>query len=193
MTGPTVGPAGDFEYEHNNIIHLPAPIGSSQDYTIHFPEDVKFTDEELSLPPAQLLRLLKSQLQWAIQDSEELRKEVDELDSRKRREWTSKELVLENTLEAELATHEKRLFAKGTPLGEEDAVMIRAHRDDAKYAMELEVSGGEKLPWWREADALAKREARSDQKGYKDLRILMAIDDNGEPLGRPIGEPVMGI
>jgi hypothetical protein len=193
MTGPTIGPAGDFEYEHNNIIHLPASIGSSQEYTIHFPEDVKFTDEELSLPPAQLLRVLKSQLQWATQDGEELRKEVDELDARKKREWTAKELVFENTLEADLATHERKLFAKGTPLGEEDALMIRMQRADALPAMGLEITGGEKLPWWREVDALAKREVRMDRKGYKDLRILMSIDNNGDPLGTPIGEPVMNV
>lgn len=193
MAGPTTGPPGDLDYEHNNIIHLPAPIGSSQEFTMHFPEDVKFTDEELSLPPAQLLRLLKSQLQWAQQDGEELRKEVEELDARKRREWTAKELVFENVLEADLATHERRLFAKGKPLGEHDAVMLRYQRDDAVPSKGLEITGGEKLPWWRESDALAKREFRQDLKGHNDVRMLMAMDNNGDPLGTPIGEPVMNL
>jgi hypothetical protein len=186
MTGPTIGPPGDFEYEHNNIIHLPAPIGSSLEYTLHFPDDVKFTDEELALPPAQLIRLLKSQLQWAMQDGEELRKEVDELDARRKREWTAKELVLENTLEADLATYERRMAAKGIVLGEDDAIMVRAQREDAGPAMGLEITGGEKLPWWREAGAMSRREAVSNREGDGDIRMLM-----GEPMGRPIGEPVM--
>ncbi|TID21490.1 Zinc finger C2H2-type protein [Venturia nashicola] len=193
MTGPTIGPAGDFEYEHNNIIHLPAPIGSSQEYTIHFPEDVKFTDEELSLPPPQLIRLLKSQLQWAQQDGEVLRKEVEELDARRRREWTAKELALENTTEADLAFYERRLFAKGLPLSEHDVKTIRKQRVDAAISAGLEVTGGEKLPWWREADALTKKEFKQGVRSHQDVQTLIARDNLSEHRGTPIGEPVMNV
>jgi hypothetical protein len=178
MTGPSVGPPGDLEYEHSNIIYLPAPMGSSQEYTPHFPPDINFTDEELSLPPPQLLRVLKSQLQWALQDGEELRKEVDELDARRKKEWTAKELVLENSMEAELATTERKQAARGIVLGQEDQAMLKNIREDIGPATGLEISGVEKLPWWREADALAtRREADGD--------VQM------EEIGRPVGEPVV--
>jgi len=178
LTGPTVGPTGDVDYEHNNIIYLPAPIGSSQEFTPHFPPDINFTDEELSLPPAQLLRVLKSQLQWAIQDGDELRKEVNELDARRKREWTAKELVLENNMEAELSRDERKQTIRGTVLGPEDQHMLRAMREDAAPSLALDITGGEKLPWWRESGAFApRREADGD--------VQM------EEMGRPVGEPVV--
>lgn len=49
----------------------------------YYPSDIadEFTDHELSLPPSQLVRLLRRQVQWAEQESQELQQELKQLES----------------------------------------------------------------------------------------------------------------
>ena len=73
-----------------------------------YPPDVQFSEEELSLPSNQLYRLLRRQLHWAEEDGSELREHVRALEAKRKEEWLSKELVLANVMEAELANaHDK--------------------------------------------------------------------------------------
>ncbi len=69
-----------------------------------YPDDVRFTSEELAQRPDQLFRLLRRQVHWAEQESRDLRGECEALELRRKEEWYAKELVLANLMEAELAT-----------------------------------------------------------------------------------------
>ena len=84
---------------------LPAGTGPGP---YEYPEDVKFTEEELSMSPDQLFRLLRRQVHWTEEDGRELQEEVKVMEERKREEWMAKELVLANMIEAELATAHTR-------------------------------------------------------------------------------------
>jgi hypothetical protein len=139
LTGPT---AVDEDYEHDNVMYVPSGAGQ-QEYVRQFPPDVHFTEEELALPGATLYRVLRMQFAWASEDSEALRLEIEELDERRRREWTGKELALENLMEGEVVGLER-----GGARGPEDAAMLRVLREDVKGSAALELVGGQ-LPFWR--------------------------------------------
>lgn len=66
------------------------------------PEDLKFTEAELATEPYQLFRLLRRQVHWAEQQGQELGAESDTLEKKRTEEFQRKELVLANTVEAEL-------------------------------------------------------------------------------------------
>ena len=73
-----------------------------------YPEDVKFTEEELEKSPDMLYKLLRRQVHWAQEEGKELQEEVKRLEEQRREEWTGKELILANLIEAELATAHAR-------------------------------------------------------------------------------------
>ena len=148
----------DEEYEANNVVYIPAahalpdlnlplPHGGSisdGEMTKQFPPDINFTDEELALPPEQLLALLKLQVQWASEESEVLRKEVEELEEKRRVEWSRKELSLENLMEAEAEGAARR-----EPLGPGDSILTGVIKSDVKNAEGFRLTG-DPTPWWRE-------------------------------------------
>ena len=70
-----------------------------------WPSDLQLTAEESGTAPHELFRLLRRQLHWAQEERHELRREVEALEKKKKREWQEKELLLENVMEAELAHH----------------------------------------------------------------------------------------
>jgi hypothetical protein len=148
MTGPSTAQGiVDEDYEHNNVVYVPfsseedgvAATGGAE-YVRQFPGDIHFSDEELALSPEELYKVLRMQLKWASEDGEELRREVLDLDEKRKMEWTSKELTLENLMESEAVGMERR-----GPQGPEDEAMIRLLGEDVGG---LELSGME-VPWWR--------------------------------------------
>ena len=102
-----------------------------------YPLDVHFTEEELAMPPDQLYKLLRRQIHWAKEDGSDLKLEVDALQRKRKEEWQSKELVLVNVMEMELAT----AVDKG-----EDHDKVLALQDDLPHPM-LPLSGA--TPWYR--------------------------------------------
>ena len=84
---------------------VPLPVAPGP---YEYPEDVKFTEEELEMPPDMLYKLLRRQSHWAHEEGKELEEEVKRLEQQRRDEWTAKELVLANLIEAELATAHAR-------------------------------------------------------------------------------------
>lgn len=154
----------DEEYEHNNVVFIPAPLNdyrtigaASTDLARVFPPDIHFSKDELALRPEDLYKLLKSQLRWAIEDGEELKREVYELEEKKKQEWASKELVLENMLEGE-AEGVLRRAVRGT----EDEGMARVLKRDVMGAEGLSLRGQE-TPWWR----LPRREREDAMEGIE--------------------------
>ena len=102
-----------------------------------YPPDVQLTEEEISMPPDQLFRLLRRQCHWSETDGVDLREEVTALEAKKREEWLEKELVLANVMEAELAN----AHDKGEP-----PENIQAHLMDLPQPI-LPMDGPQ--PWYR--------------------------------------------
>lgn len=69
-----------------------------------YPPELQFTEEELTLSPDQLFKLLRRQVHWAEEEHQELKDEIEVLEAKRKEEWQAKELVLANLMEAELAT-----------------------------------------------------------------------------------------
>lgn len=82
----------------------PLPSVTAAQEAYEYPDDVRFTEEELAMPPDQLFRLLRRQVHWSQDDEKDLLEEVKVIEQQRREEWTAKELVLANLIEAELAT-----------------------------------------------------------------------------------------
>lgn len=107
-TGPTHDEDGNWvnpSPPNDNITYIPAhhPITGQPGFMIHYPPDIHFTAWESSITADQLMRLLRRQVHWAQKEAEELKKQVEALEQQKREEWQLKEILLEGTLEAELA------------------------------------------------------------------------------------------
>jgi hypothetical protein len=146
-------PSAEMEYEHSNVTFIPKADGPRA-YDLQFPPDIHFTPEELNLPPSDLIRLLRRQIQWSLADGEDLRKEVEKLELQRKKEWEAKELLLENYIEAEFAVEEKKLqlgLLKVTSVEQMDARM--AVKGDILPSKKLTFQG-EKQPWWRESGAV---------------------------------------
>ena len=172
-------PPADLDYEHSNVVFLP-PLIEGQEAVKQFPPDVHFTPEELAVPPRQLLDFLRRQLAERIEDGDDLRKGLEELDTRRKQEWLAKELVLENVMEGELATVERK--AELTPLMAEDAAVLRVMKEDVRPALELRIQG-EQMPWWREKRVNDSMEG-VQSAGEDDSMVKM--EQSG---GRPLRDP----
>ena len=104
-----------------------------------YPPDTRFTEEELVMPPNELFRLLRRQVYWSEEEHQELRDEVEALETKRKEEWQAKELVLANVMEVELA---KAMEMDNN--GNYEAVMKL--KDDLPHPM-LPMSGA--TPWYR--------------------------------------------
>lgn len=121
-----------------------------------YPPDVKFTDEELSMRPDQLFKLLRRRIHWSEEDGSELRDELEALEAKRKEEWQAKELVLANVMEAELAN----AVNCGVDI---DKVM--SLKDDLPHPM-LPISG--QTPWFR----IVEPEARSQMPETDGEQVL---------------------
>ncbi|OAK98967.1 hypothetical protein IQ06DRAFT_378795 [Phaeosphaeriaceae sp. SRC1lsM3a] len=141
-------PGSDVDYAHNNVIYLQDLASPGAPTMVQFPPDISFTDRELALPAPDLFRLLRRQLQWAQQESEQLRAEADALEKQRKEEWEAKELLVENVMEAQ-ATNDRRQRAER---GEgEDVEGLEGIEHDVAPARALPIQPKVgKMPWWRE-------------------------------------------
>jgi hypothetical protein len=143
-----VPPGSDVDYAHNNVIYLQDLASPGAPTMVQFPADITFTERELALPAPDLFRLLRRQLQWAQQESEQLRAEAEVLEKQRKEEWEAKELLVENVMEAQTTTDRRQRVDRGDP---EDGEGLDAIEHDVAPARALPIqpkSG--KIPWWRE-------------------------------------------
>ncbi|KAF2093022.1 hypothetical protein NA57DRAFT_49166 [Rhizodiscina lignyota] len=141
------------DYDNSNVIFVPDAHGDS--YTRQFPPDIRWTEREAAMSPKDLLHLLQRQLEWASQDAEELKAEVERLEAQRKEEWMAKELVLENAMEAEMAVLEERDGEKTLKL--DGAVLQRIERDALRTRnLQLE-NGTAGTPWWRQGGKWAAK------------------------------------
>jgi len=107
---------------------------------------------------------LKMQVGWAMQDGDELRREVEVLEKLKKEEWVKKELLLENVLESEFAVMERKNHVAGD--NEQHASVRDRMRRDAGKAKGMKIKGEEKL-WWRQANGHAETAATNGHTATK--------------------------
>ena len=132
-----------------------APLSEFQ-----YPSDVEFTEEEKAMPIDELYKLLRMQIHWSEEAGKELRKEVAELEGRKKEEWQAKELVLNNLYEAELANADSK---------NEDQKLVDDLAADLPSRV-LPMKGP--IPWWRQQPPReeATRVAEAWRIDWHDLR-----------------------
>ncbi|KAF2418737.1 hypothetical protein EJ08DRAFT_642914 [Tothia fuscella] len=145
----TIPPPTDLDYEHSNVVYAPTPLGSIHDSVKYFPSDIQFEEWEHQLPPDVLYKVLKQQLQHSSQDSALLSHELNLLEMRRKEEWTAKELVMENVMEAEFAVAKVEQYHDGLF---EDRI-VRGMSVELVDAVGLDLEG-EKKPWWRKRNLL---------------------------------------
>jgi hypothetical protein len=165
----TVPPlSADAEYAHNNVVYMQDIASPNAPTMVQFPPDVTFAPHELSLPAPELFRLLRRQLRWATEEGDHLRKEAEVLEKQRKGEWAAKELLMENMMEAELATN-RRIQSE---LGEYDEPGYMAPLEmDCEPSKTLPIksrAGG--LPWWREESWLER------QGGVRETREMPTDD-----------------
>lgn len=172
---PYSGPLDD-SYENLNMVWVQGPPGKP--YVKRYPRDIRWSEEEEMMEPADLLQHLQYQLVWASEASDALKKELDVLEAERRDEWVAKELLLENVMEAEVATLEER-YARRPPREEDEGELdvLREMVEQARGAKALGLSEGKHgAPWWRSTGKWAiKAEANGvgDHAG-NDQDVVMA-------------------
>jgi hypothetical protein len=160
----TLPPASDGDYAHNNVIYLQDLATPGAPTMVQFPPDIIFTDRELSLPAPDLFQLLRRQLQWAQQESEQLRAEAEVLEKQRKEEWEAKELLVENLMEAQTANDRRQRADRGEP---EDYEGIEAVEQDVAPSRALPIQPKEgRLPWWRET----QQPRQQHREAYPDAR-----------------------
>lgn len=133
----TPSPAND------NITYIPAhhPITGQPGFMINYPPDIAFSAWESSIPADQLMRLLRRQLHWAQQEGDELRRECETLETRRKDEFKLKEVLLEGVMEQGFEWGLQNRLLK------EDEDVSRAMEEDLKDAKGRDWTDGP--PEWR--------------------------------------------
>ena len=141
--GASLGPTHDEDGNeivpspaNDNITYIPAhhPITGQPGFMIHYPPDIQFTSWESAIAADQLMRLLRRQLHWAQKEQEQLKRENEELEQKRREEWTLKEILLDGVMEAELATADR-----------DD--LLRNVDQQVRQTMERDVQPAKQLVW----------------------------------------------
>jgi hypothetical protein len=162
-------PPSDADYAHNNVLYLQDITTPNAPVMVQFPPDLDFTERELSLPAPELFQLLRRQLQWTQQESDQLRTEAEALEAARKQEWEAKEILVENLMEAEVATERRKRAERGEL---EDYEGFDVVEKDVQTSKSLPIKPKDgKLPWWRETQRL-RQHPRDTQLGdvYRDAR-----------------------
>ena len=167
IMGSAVPLSADAEYAHNNVVYTQDLALPDAPVMVQFPPDVNFTHHELSLPAPELFSLLRRQLHWATQQGEQLRAEAEVMEKQRKDEWIAKELVMENLMEAELATIRRKRLEAGQFDEPESFKLLEADIQPSKK-LNIQPKQG-KIPWWREeAWAIRQREAQTLNEGVRE-------------------------
>ncbi|TVY75619.1 INO80 complex subunit [Lachnellula suecica] len=77
-------------------------------WTSSYPPELGFTSEEEARGAEQLWRLLRRQIHWAQEETEELKQQSEVLEQLRRKEWAEKEVLLDQVISNELSYQERR-------------------------------------------------------------------------------------
>lgn len=95
---------------------------STSEWTTEYPPDLGFTPEEEAKTSEDLWRYLRRQLAWVEQESEFLKRQCEEMEQVRQKEWSEKEVLLNQVIQNEIGYHERRaevLAAESIPTAEE--------------------------------------------------------------------------
>lgn len=81
---------------------------NSTEHLTQLTEKDGFTPRELEMQWQKLHAVCRSQLQWAQEDAETLRKECEKWEEVVKKAWLEKEVLLDQTVKSELGWHERR-------------------------------------------------------------------------------------
>jgi hypothetical protein len=84
------------------------------DQTNPFSSDAVLTADESSRDPKDLWRLLRRQVHWADEDTEALQRECEMAEAIRKKEWTEKEILLDQVIKNELDWYERRQVVLAT-------------------------------------------------------------------------------
>lgn len=154
---------GDSDYAHNNVVYMQDLASPTAPTMVQFPADITFSPHELSLPAPDLFRLLRRQLHWATQEGEQLRAEAEALEKKRRNEWSAKELLLENVMEAEMSKNRRKRLDAGE-VDEPDYLALLGADIVPSKKLSIKPKAG-RLPWWREEEWL-KRQAEGNNQSH---------------------------
>ena len=107
---------------------------------ITYPPDIHFSQFESEIPADQLMRLLRRQVHWAMQEGDKIKREIDGLERMKNEEWVRKEVLLEGLMEAEIMA--------GMERGVLDDEVVGEMERDVETAKGLTWT---EEPWWKAA------------------------------------------
>ncbi|KAJ9297245.1 transcriptional regulator family: C2H2 zinc finger [Paecilomyces variotii] len=96
-------PREDMEQLSDTNIEEPADIDELDSISIpDYGLELGFDEEELSLRPYDLYRLLRRQIHWAEKESAQLRQDWEKIEPRRKQAFREKESIFDNVAEAEL-------------------------------------------------------------------------------------------
>jgi hypothetical protein len=81
---------------------------ASMDWSSSYPAELGFTSDEEGRGPEQLYKYLRRELIWIEEESEQLKRQADELETIRKREWMEKEVLLDQAVTNELSYYERR-------------------------------------------------------------------------------------
>ena len=111
-------------------------------YDPTWPSDLALSPEEQALPLDALFKLTRRQLHWTEQENASLRSECADLEHKRKEEWLSKELLMLNVMEADLALAQVK--------GDLEKPLMDKVLLDMPYPP-LRMKGS--MPWYREPAA----------------------------------------
>ena len=79
-----------------------------QDWTSSCPPELGFTPEEEAKGPKELYRYLRRELVWAEEETEILKRQAEEMEAIRKKEWMEKEILLDQVMKNEISYHERR-------------------------------------------------------------------------------------
>ncbi|KAF4632545.1 hypothetical protein G7Y89_g5574 [Cudoniella acicularis] len=77
-------------------------------WTSSYPPELGFTAEEEEKGAEELWRYLRRELAWVEEESEALKKQAEEMEQLRKKEWKEKEVLLDQVIKNELSYHERR-------------------------------------------------------------------------------------
>jgi hypothetical protein len=78
------------------------------EWTSEYPPELGFTPEEEARGLEGLWRYLRRELVWAEQESEGLKRQCEEMEQLRKKEWKEKEVLLDQVINSEVSYHERR-------------------------------------------------------------------------------------
>jgi hypothetical protein len=96
-----------------------SPVGTKETDLIAVPNfgpELGFDEDELSLAPDQLCRLLRRQIHWAKQETTQLKQEWEVIEPQRKEAWREKELIFEDVIHAELRVFKSAMTAEDLAL-----------------------------------------------------------------------------